>query len=101
MTTALVSLATPALLNLFKVALDSSLVERGARQALELIGSSDRFWCACAVSELEPMAAGGNAAAQAELAWRYAVGEGVPQSYVRALHWATRSAEAGVPGGSA
>ncbi len=99
--TELVSLAAPALLNLFKVALDSSLVERGTRQALELIGSSDQFWRACAVSELESMAAGGNAAAQAELAWRYAVGEGVGQSYAHAMRWASRSAEMGVPAGSA
>ncbi len=95
-------LHAPALLGIFREALDSSLIERGAVQGIELLGSVDAFWRALGLSELERMAVAGNHAAQAELAWRHAVGEsGAVLSYEHSLRWATPSAEAGCAAGEA
>ena len=90
----LVPLHAPALLGIFREALDSSLIERGAAQGIELLGSADEFWRALMLAELSRMAAAGNPQAQAELAWRYAVGGGgAGKSYLQAVRWATQSAE--------
>ena len=53
-------LHAPALLGIFREALDSSLIERGAVQGIELLGSVDVFWRALGLSELERMAVAGN-----------------------------------------
>ncbi len=80
MSQTLMTLPAPALLSLFQEALDGQLVERGAGTALELLGSPEQFWRALDADELQRMAEGGNAAAQAELAWRHCIGEGVAKS---------------------
>ncbi|MFN6960974.1 MAG: hypothetical protein ACK4N6_01920, partial [Rhodocyclaceae bacterium] len=77
---ALVPLETPALLGLLREALDGSLVERGFAEGLELLGDADVFWQGVETHELQRMARGGNTQAMAELAWRCAVGVGMPQS---------------------
>lgn len=93
---------TSALLGIFQAALESSLIARGAAQAIELLGSADDFWQALALLELQRMAAAGNHQAQAELAWRYAAGEGGANvSHAPAVRWATASAEQGCPAGAA
>ena len=98
----MVPLHTPVLLDIFREALDSSLIERGASQGIELLGSADDFWRELSVSELVRMAMAGNRQAQAELAWRYAVGDGgVDKSYIQALRWATQSAEHACAAGEA
>ncbi|MBU3908452.1 MAG: sel1 repeat family protein [Gammaproteobacteria bacterium] len=97
----LIPLGPPALLGLFREVLESSLVERGVAQGLELLGHADEFWRAVPLAELQRMAQGGNAAAQAELAWRSAVGEGLPKSVADAVNWATQSAEKKSPAGEA
>ena len=97
----LLPLGPPALLGLFREVLESSLVERGVAQGLELLGHADEFWRAVPLAELQRMAQGGNAAAQAELAWRAAVGEGLPKSVADAVKWATQSAEKESPAGEA
>lgn len=90
----LVPLHAPVLLDIFREALDSSLIERGAAQGVELLGSADEFWRALALVELARMATAGNPQAQAELAWRYAVGGGgAEKNYLQAVRWATLSAE--------
>ncbi len=99
---AMLPLHVPVLLDIFREALDSSLIERGAAQGIELLGSADEFWRELALEELIRMAMAGNRQAQAELAWRYAVGEGaVDKSYIQALRWATQSAEQGCAAGEA
>ena len=82
----------PALMGLFQEVLESSLVERGAVQGLELFGHADEFWRDVPVLELRRMAEDGNPVAQAELAWRLAAGEGVAKSYAQAVNWAAKSA---------
>ncbi|HLA35445.1 MAG TPA: hypothetical protein VJ001_11335, partial [Rhodocyclaceae bacterium] len=101
MSQSLVPLPTGALLGLFREALESSLVERGAVQGLELLGHAEGFWNGLAQLELEKMAAGGNRNAQAELAWRYAIGEHVAKNYPSALRWAHESAEHACAAGEA
>src|SRR5262245_32756539 len=83
----------PQVLDMFAAALESSLIERGAVFGVVLLGSADAFWRKVPLLELQRMAAAGNDAAQAELAWRYAEGLGLPKSHAQALAWATRSAE--------
>lgn len=96
-----VPLRPAAVLGLFRDVLESSLVDRGIAHGLELLGSAEEFWHDVDVAELRRMAEGGNAGAQAELAWRYAMAEGLERSYFDAQRWAARSAEAGCPSGEA
>src|SRR5690606_15100466 len=84
---------SPQVLGMLEAALSSSLVERGAAQGIALLGSADAFWRAVPLAELQRMAAAGNAAAQAELGWRCAIGKGLPKSHAQAVNWAARSAE--------
>ncbi|HEX8963973.1 MAG TPA: hypothetical protein VF801_13310, partial [Rhodocyclaceae bacterium] len=67
MSNELVPLRIPVLMGFFREVLESSLVERGVAQGLELIGHADEFWTAVPLVELKRMAEGGNANAQAEL----------------------------------
>ena len=97
----LIPLGAPALLGLFREVLDSSLVERGAAEGMELLGHADAFWPQVGLPELRRMAQGGNPSAQAELAWRSAVGEGLAKSATEAVQWATQSAEKQCPAGEA
>ena len=99
--TPLLPLRSSALLGLFREVLESSLVERGATEGLELLGPADGFWRQVRLIELKRMAAGGNPAAQAEMAWRHVTGTGVPRSATEALRWAGRSAESGCGAGEA
>jgi TPR repeat protein len=101
MTTQLVSLSESTLLGLFNEALEGVLVERGRIQIPEMLGPESDFWVGCSEAELLRMSDGGNAQAQAELAWRYVVGRGVAKSTQRALQWATRSADRDCPAGLA
>ena len=101
MSGALIPLHSPVLLGIFRDALETSLIERGAAQAIELLGPADEFWRCLPLSELMRMAEAGNPKAQAELAWRYAVGEGVDKSHIQAARWATLSAERNCASGEA
>ena len=99
---ALAPLQASTLLGIFQAALDSSLVERGAAQAIELLGSADEFWQALALHELQRMATAGNPQAQAELAWRCATASGgMSRSAAQAVRWASLSAEQHCPAGAA
>ena len=93
MSDALIPLHSPILLGIFREALETSLIERGATQGLDLLGPADEFWRSLPLTELARMAEAGNAQAQAELAWRYAVGEKPEKSFVQAVRWASLSAE--------
>jgi hypothetical protein len=97
----LIPLGSPALLGLLREVLESSLVERGVAQGLELLGHVDEFWPSVPLPELQRMAQGGNVVAQAELAWRSAIGAGLPKSAADAVHWASQSAERKSPAGEA
>src|SRR5487761_2122791 len=96
-----IPLHSPALLGIFREALETSLIERGAKQGIDLLGPADEFWRSLPMAELMRMAEAGNAEAQAELAWRCAVGEGVTKSYSRAALWAAASEERGCAAGEA
>lgn len=97
----LVPLPSAALLGFFRGALDSALVERGAAQGLELLGRPEEFWARLAPLELRRMAAGGNAGAQAELAWRHVNGDREQTDAAAAVRWALQSAESDCPSGLA
>lgn len=88
-------------MRIFQAALDSSLVERGALQALEVLGAPEAFWRDLDDTRLERMAQSGNASAQAEWAWRLATSESGPAALAQALDWASRAAERGDPAGQA
>ena len=100
-TTSLAPLRSTALLGLFREVLDNSLVERGALEGIPLLGPSEDFWRQVRLAELKRMAAGGNPAAQAEMAWRCATGVGVAHDATESLRWAGRSAESGCGAGEA
>lgn len=101
--------ATSTLLGIFRVALDSSLIERGTQQAMALLGSASHFWSALKLSELERMAQAGNAEAQAELAWRLGRIEALDERVAahqderprQAAHWAGLAAAQGCAAGQA
>ena len=50
---------------------------------------------AAAAALLSPLAQGGNADAQADMGYMYAIGRGVPQDYTQAALWYRRAAEQG------
>ena len=100
-TTSLAPLRSSALLGLFQEVLDTRLVERGALQGIELLGPAESFWRQVRLVELKRMAAGGNPAAQAEMAWRCATGAAGLRDATEALRWASRSAESGCGAGEA
>ncbi len=100
LTDGLQPLHAPVLLDIFREVLDSSLIERGATQGIELLGSMDEFWRGVTLIELARMATAGNPQAQAEWAWRHAVGGGGEvKNYLHAVRWATQSAERGCAAG--
>ena len=98
---ALVPLHSSALIGIFREVLESSLIERGSRQGVELLGPVDEFWRGVPLTELRRMAEAGNMAAQGELAWRFAAGEGIARSYPQAVRWAAASAECACASGEA
>lgn len=90
------------LLVMLREALDSPLVARGADVGLRLLGPAADFWRQVDFPELKRMAAGGNAAAQAEWAWRAIAGiNGQASAYGEAFRWASRSAEKACAAGEA
>ncbi|MDP2752576.1 MAG: tetratricopeptide repeat protein [Rhodocyclaceae bacterium] len=84
---ALVPIKPSALL--LREVIESSLIERGAFQGLDLLGPPDDFWRNVPLSDLKRMATGGNVDAQMELAWRYYHGIDLPQDYAKTVRLLT------------
>jgi len=70
MSVTLIPLHTLELLGIFRETLETSLIERGAAQGIDLRGPADEFWRSFPPHELSHMAEAGNGQAQAERASR-------------------------------